>query len=139
MRNIATAYMARRYASGGKARHSSEKMMPAERMAEGGMAEMCEHGGPIKCAMGCYDEGGEVHGLYGDAEGFADNEDELTGEGREQEHFDADIEDHEDNERGDMGSSIDHEDESEGTKKYAKGGMILKKILGGISKRHTGR
>lgn len=106
------------------------------KMAKGGM--MCAHGGPAMCAHGCYGEGGEIHGGYDSAEGFADNDDDLLDESGEQAIFDADNFDDTNNEDGDYGASIDHEDASEGTRKYAKGGMIMSKLLGRIMKMHRG-
>lgn len=59
MKSLSTAYMAKRYAKGGRVQNpklAASKMGSSEPMNP----EMCAHGGPIMCAEGCYAEGGEV-------------------------------------------------------------------------------
>lgn len=122
-KSLAVAYAIKRrnnMAKGGMVSpkvHQSEVITPEDSLMGDG-DPMCAHGGPVLCASGCYDSGGDV-----DEFGYADTEDHAS-EGSEQAAFDSENED-----------AYAQQDNQEGDPRKAR---LLSKVLGSIGSFHKG-
>lgn len=120
MKDLALAYHMRRMARKGL---QMNPKLAESKMADGGEVEMCAHGGPARCAYGCYAEGGEVEGM-GDLSSD-DKSDVLS----EQDAFD---------EENSAAEDLDNEMGPEEPEEKAMKSRLMSKILNRISMAHRG-